>query len=364
MEIEVLKKEIEKTGYLSDPKVGMFFNRKYPELLNQLLKITNSLDGSYYVNKYLRARLVFLFKYNLDINKIKNNGKWLTFDRKKDDFIDRTGDYRKASWSKAKSAISNEVYNKLDTINILTKNDYYKSFLGKAKNRTLLNENSKLYNSIYYHTRFMDDFNKNHNKFSIRLLTLVNHNGDENDIKCLKCKNSFTSFNYEIMDFNKLCHNCFHHNNENKYPQKGWFKEKYGKAWSLEYEKYLTEKSKFLQNSNGTSKISQNIFWQIFNYLSENQKKECYFEELNDEYFINTGDNFYFVDFKCGNKIIEFDGVYWHKNTKEKDDRRNEDYRKLGYNLLIINENDLNDKRNKITNELITKCVSFIKNEN
>jgi very-short-patch-repair endonuclease len=68
------------------------------------------------------------------------------------------------------------------------------------------------------------------------------------------------------------------------------------------------------------------------------------------------------IDFKCGNKLIEFDGVYWHKDSQEKDIRRNETYEKLGYKLLIINENDLIN--NKINNELIDKCLRFIKNEN
>jgi len=39
-------------------------------------------------------------------------------------------------------------------------------------------------------------------------------------------------------------------------------------------------------------------------------------------------------------------------------------YKNLGYQILIISENDLIDKKNKISDELISKCVNFIKNEN
>ena len=94
------------------------------------------------------------------------------------------------------------------------------------------------------------------------------------------------------------------------------------------------------------------------------KQNKCYFKELNYEYYINQNHNFYFIDFKCGNKIIEFDGIYWHRNSKEKDEIRDVTYKNLGYQILIISENDLIDKKNKISDELISKCVNFIKNEN
>jgi len=365
MDKEQLKQEIKKTGYMENTKVGYFFNMKYPNLVKEILEITKPIENSYFINRYLRARVKFLFDYDLDINKIKSNGQWLTFDRKKDKFIDKNGDYRKRGWEKSKINIPNDYYTKKKTINILLKNDYYLKFLGKAKNRTLLKENPKLYSSIFEHTKFMDLFNKNNNKFSMRILVLTKYGGKEEKIKCKKCKEIFTTFNYEMFDFNNLCYDCFHHNNKNKYPQKGWFKNKYPLNWEDEYEKFYYHNVLKLNNYNqGYSKISQKIFWMIYEKLSSLEKENTYFKELNNEWYIKDVDGFYFVDFKCGNKIIEFDGIYWHKNSKEKDEIRNTVYKNSGYQILIINENNLVDKKNKISNELINECVNFIKNEN
>lgn len=362
MDLDIIKNEILKTGYLNNPKIGMILPNKYPFLFEKINNITSSLNDSLLINRTLRSRFIFLFKYNLDINKIKKNGKWLTFNRKNDDFIDKTDDYRKKSWLNLKENIPNEFYSKENTIRILKNDNFFKNYLGKAKNRTLLKKNPKLYGSIYKHTSFMDVFNKNNNKFSCRIIFLVKYNGDVEKLKCEKCKNKNTSFNYELMGFSKLCFNCFHINNKYKYPQRDWFKEKYGDDWLNVFNNFLVKNSiKFSKNS--FSKISQKIFWCIYEKLTIDEKRNCFFKELNQEWYLNSNTNFYFVDFKYKNKIIEFDGVYWHKYTKLKDNERNSQYMKLGYDLLIINENDLIDKKNKIGNELIEKCISFLRDE-
>ena len=74
----------------------------------------------------------------------------------------------------------------------------------------------------------MNLFNKNNNKFSMRILFLVNKNGDINKIKCKSCNINFTSFNYSIEDYNENCKKCFHTSN-NHYPTIGYFKKKYGR---------------------------------------------------------------------------------------------------------------------------------------
>jgi len=364
MDREVLKEKIRLTGYLDNIKIGMGFTNQYPELLNNLLLLTSELDNGYVVNKSLRARVMFLFNHDLNIDSIRKNGKWLTFSRKDDRFIDKTGDYYRLAWTKIKNNISNDFFNKEDTINLLLNDNYYLTLFGKAKNRTLIKENPKLYNSIYHHTIFMNDFNINNNKFSCRIITLVKYKGDVNAIRCYGCKKCLTSFNYKIMDFNKLCYTCFNNENENKYPNKVWFKEKYGNEWVLEYDRFIERNNLVLVSDKGYSKISQKIFWLIYNKLDECKQKECYFKELNNEWYISHKKNFFYVDFKCGNKIIEFDGIYWHRNSKEKDERRDCIYHELGYDILVINEDDLVNKKDKIGDELINKCVQFITNGN
>jgi hypothetical protein len=165
------------------------------------------------------------------------------------------------------------------------------------------------------------------------------------------------------MDYNKLCYNCFHFENNNKYPQKGWFIKKFGDEWLNIYNKFLIKNMETF-SVKSYSKISQKIFWLIYEKLNLDEKNKCFFKELNNEWFINDENDFYFVDFKCSNKIIEFDGIYWHKYTKEKDLLRNIKYKKMGYDLMIISENDLIDKKSKVGGDLIDKCLKFIKNEN
>lgn len=390
MEISELKIKIKETNYLDNKKVGSIFFSKYKNLYNELINKTSVLNESYFNNKSLRARLIFLFKYDLNLNKITKNGKLFIFDKKKDDFVDNNYDYVKYGWEKSKLKIPKDSFSKEETINILKNNEKYKYYFGRSKNRILLNEDPKLYNSIYTHTKWMDGFKKTNKNLSVRLITLVNYCGDEEKIKCEKCKKNLRKFNYNSMDYNKLCYKCFHHKNINKFPQIGWFKQNYGDEWEVKHKEHLSTryptegwfKEKYADNwkeelikfneintlrlmnfGTGYSKISQKIFWAIYDNLTDEQKKDCYFKELNNEYFFKINNNFIFVDFKCGNKIIEFDGIYWHKNTNDKDQIRNKIYEKNNHDLLIINEKDLKNKKNVVGNHLLNKCLSFINNE-
>jgi len=110
------------------------------------------------------------------------------------------------------------------------------------------------------------------------------------------------------------------------------------------------------------SKISQDLFWNIFNLLNNDEKNECYFAELNKEYFIRLDkDNFslVFLDFKLRKKIIEFDGEYWHKNTKEKDELRDYYLNEKGYEIFRVKEIDYYKNKSIIIDE----CLKFLKNE-
>lgn len=392
MEVCELKKEIINTGYLDNVKIGMIFNRKYPTLVEMINHYTSSLDNSLYINKFLRARVIFLIKYDLDLSKIKNEIGWLTFDRKKDDFIDKTGNHTKKSWDKIKNINVLDLYTKEIVIKKLKNNNYYLNFLGKSKNRTMMKEDLKLFKSIYYHTDFMDRFNKNNNKFSMRILFLVNYNGDNNSIKCNNCNENYTSFNYEKNDFNKVCKNCFFKTSSH-YPTKKYFQIKYGKKWETYYKKdrkkvslikvnskewfikkygelegmkkysqLLDKKIENIKNLKHKkySKISQKLFWLIYDKLTNDEKEKCFFKELNHEILLKvSNDKYFFPDFVLNKKIIEYDGVYWHK--KDKDKERNLSYKKIGYDVLSITEKDFN--RQKINHSVVDNCLKFIRNE-
>lgn len=125
------------------------------------------------------------------------------------------------------------------------------------------------------------------------------------------------------------------------------------------------------------SKIASDLFNNIYNILDEEAKKSCMYQPFTKEFVIknNESGSVYMVDFKLNNKIIEFNGDYFHTNpniypptfynkTKKKTalqiwdyDKIKSDYIKsLGYELLIIWEDDY--KKNK--QDIIQKCVNFI----
>jgi very-short-patch-repair endonuclease len=254
-----------------------------------------------------------------------------------------------------------------------------------------MNKDIILYNSIYRYTEFMNNFNKNSNRLSSRIMFLIKHNNCD-DIKCNICKIKYTSFNYKLNDFNKVCKSCFFKNNIH-YPNKNFFILKYKDNWEFFYIKnrkkiseykvnsqqwfinkygetdginnyniYLKKRINILNNikTNRYSKISQKLFWNIFNNLTSDEQKLCYFKELNNEKLLKVSENkYYFPDFLFKNKIIEYDGIYWHNN--EKDNIRNTYYKNNGYDYLIINENDFN--RNNFNLDVINKCIKFLRNE-
>ena len=66
--------------------------------------------------------------------------------------------------------------------------------------------------------------------------------------------------------------------------------------------------------------------------------------------------DFYIDDVK---KILEFDGVYWHKKNPEnklREDERDTSIKNSGYSVLHIRE----DEYYKNPKEIVEKCVNFI----
>lgn len=136
-----------------------------------------------------------------------------------------------------------------------------------------------------------------------------------------------------------------------------YFVEKYdnieGKIkWDEYRDKTIFKKQKY-------SKISQDLFWLIYEKLDEKQKDFCMFAELNNERFIKTDKSIFFIDFVVKNVAIEFDGSYWHslENVKKRDLLKTSLINHSGYSLLRIPENDF--LKNK--DDVIIKCVEYIK---
>jgi len=102
---------------------------------------------------------------------------------------------------------------------------------------------------------------------------------------------------------------------------------------------------------NGVSLISQKLFWDIYNNLNENEKVVCKFSQLNSEKKVaikeddrnllqtykKLNKNFYFFDFVLENKIIEFDGAYYHTDV-EKEEAKDAFAELKGYKIMHVEE--------------------------
>lgn len=139
-----------------------------------------------------------------------------------------------------------------------------------------------------------------------------------------------------------------------------YFQKKYGKDIGFIKYKERTEKvTTYLRTAKTYSKISQELFWNIYNKL--NDKSNIKFAELNEEqiFFVNKfWSKVFYVDFKKGNKIIEFDGDYWHSSEKQKniDKKRTNFLKSKGYDILRIKEKKYKKNKEKILNE----CLKFL----
>lgn len=132
------------------------------------------------------------------------------------------------------------------------------------------------------------------------------------------------------------------------------------------------KKAKML-NGRGYSKISQKLFNQIFSEIKD-EFNEVFFATVNgtdeesnvfNEYMVHDdrSKNNYFLDFyvKDNNKVIEFDGDYWHgekRGNQTRDRLREEALNKLGFtNILHVKERDYKENPEAI----VQKCVEFIR---
>lgn len=123
-----------------------------------------------------------------------------------------------------------------------------------------------------------------------------------------------------------------------------------------------------LFDGRGWSKISQQLFDSIANKISEKYSKIFYAtnckEKENNEYMVIdpcTCKKF-FLDFyvEDNNKVIEFDGDYWHgekRGNQQRDMEREEKLKQLGFtNILHVQERDYRKDPDKV----VKQCIKFI----
>lgn len=146
--------------------------------------------------------------------------------------------------------------------------------------------------------------------------------------------------------------------------------DKYGEEEGL--KRFNERQEKWLRNytRNSYSKISQELFWGLIesNKLEDN---EIYFATYqhgildnsgkNHEYRLKLNQSFILPDFfvKDLNKIIEFDGTYYHRPTPEnllRESNRDKNIIQSGYEVLHVSESDYKKDKQKVIN----KCIEFL----
>jgi G:T-mismatch repair DNA endonuclease (very short patch repair protein) len=133
---------------------------------------------------------------------------------------------------------------------------------------------------------------------------------------------------------------------------------------------------KKLFNNSGYSKVSQSLFWRVFDHFQSNDIR---FEELNSEIIRYDKNNkkhykYDYVDFTL-KKCIEFNGDYWHCNPNKynetfihpimkitaneiwnKDNMKNKWMEDRGFKILVVWESEY--KKNP--DETLQKCINFL----
>lgn len=116
------------------------------------------------------------------------------------------------------------------------------------------------------------------------------------------------------------------------------------------------------------SQVSQEVFWKLSESITD--LSDVYFAELDEdknedktgrnyEYNLDLGDCFIKPDFIKGNKIIEFDGDYWHgeaRGNQQRDRERDEKLTSLGYEVLRVMERDWKQDQESV----IKECLEFL----
>jgi hypothetical protein len=131
-------------------------------------------------------------------------------------------------------------------------------------------------------------------------------------------------------------------------------------------------------NTSNYSIVSQDLFWILYENININSTLK--FHTYNKEFYLYDSDTkkVYVYDFRYNNKIIEFNGDYYHCNpllyesdyyNKKKemyakdiwilDNIKINSVKKAGFEILIIWQHEfINNPENTVT-----KCLKFLKNE-
>jgi hypothetical protein len=239
-------------------------------------------------------------------------------------------------WKKIKNKINSivEVYSIEETIFLLLNDFYYKNYFGRAKNRTMVNDNPKLYKSIYHHTQILEDTlkiqktYKGKYNFKYRMIFLVEKNGKLENLKC-ECG--------KVFNWEKYCRQC-------PEPRKSFLGKKHTEATK---NKMRVSTIKYIESLNGklAPRYNQNSITKIEKVAKNLGITDLQHAENGGEYYIKELG--YFVDgySKEKNVVIEYDEKHHfdtNGNLKEKDLLRQTEIQKfLGCSFIRLKDNEL-----------------------
>lgn len=233
---------------------------------------------------------------------------------------------------------------------LLVQNDFYKNFLGKTKQRTLLKQDIRLYKSIFQHTAILNSAVNMlpHKGFSKRVKFIVEHDYDLNKLAC-GC-GAYT--------FSTICRKCVL-----RMAPVDWIKIKHPDNWSDHFEKKITTDNKLL--GLGYSKISQRLFDSIMFLMDKKLSEQIYYATNKGEWKIFLCESerklanqwLYCLDFKFGNKNIEFDSNNGRFPKSELyTNTRDAILKERGFEILRVEESDYTNDPDSV----IRRCIEFL----
>lgn len=153
-----------------------------------------------------------------------------------------------------------------------------------------------------------------------------------------------------------------------------YFVEKYGEDEGTRIYDELCRKKGIHDNvvKTGWSHVSQRLFDEIITKIPSSEYHNVRYATFNGgEFCIDGKMKAIYPDFKMGNKIIEFNGDYWHRNPKiyleseadettlniwYNDKLRIDELVGLGYEVLVVWEMDYYSNHD----EVIKQCLKFL----
>jgi hypothetical protein len=291
-----------------------------------------------------------LCKKNINLkglgNHIKNSHKDYTLEEYYDKFIDSSKHlcscgkklkFRNTTTGYRKTCGNNKCKQKLYSKAYFEKTGYINPF---ANPEIIKNREQILFEKIGYKNAFEDP----NTVIKIKQIKKQKY-GDENYCNTEQIKKT----KYERYgDENYMCYGSQSFKNLmfERYDDENYSNyEKVSETWSKKTKKEIEEinfkkiKTTFerhgvlfgceLQEDKMYSKISQELFWRLYNKLDNDLKSNAFFKELNKELCIYCEDfnKICFVDFCIPeiNFCLEFYGDYWHRNPKFYNDKKSKE---------------------------------------